>query len=160
MPLRFERAAGAAATNTEFIARGAGYSLDLAPGEARLFLGATSERGGSAITMRLVDASAAAAGQGRRILPGLTNYLVGNDPREWRKGVRSYAEVEYRGVYPGVDVVYYGNQRQLEFDFIVAPGASHRSIALAFDGSTSLKVDREEIFSSAPASERSCSTRR
>jgi len=143
MPLRFERAAGAAATNTEFIARGAGYSLDLAPGEARLLLGATSERGGSAITMRLVDASAAAAGQGRRILPGLTNYLVGNDPREWRKGVRSYAEVEYRGVYPGVDVVYYGNQRQLEFDFIVAPGASHRSIALAFDGSTSLKVDRE-----------------
>jgi hypothetical protein len=93
--------------------------------------------------MRLVGASRAAAARGARMLPGLTNYLAGNNPREWRTGVRSYAEVEYRGVYPGVDVVYYGNQRQLEFDFVVAPGASHRAIALAFDGSTDLKIDRQ-----------------
>ena len=142
MPLRFERASGAAAGDAEFIARGAGYSLDLAKGEARLAVGTTPKGPRSAIVMRLVGASAGAEGRGRRVLPGLTNYLIGNDPRLWRRGVRSYAEVEYRDVYPGVDIVYYGNQRQLEFDFVVAPGASYRPIELAFDGSTHLSIDR------------------
>ncbi len=142
MPLRFERAAGAAAANAEFIARGAGYALDLSKGEARLVMGGTADGPRTAITMRLLGAWADAEGRGRSVLPGVTNYLIGSDPREWRTGVRSYAEVEYRGVYPGVDLVYYGNQRQLEFDFIVAPGASHRAIALAFDGSTHLAIDR------------------
>ena len=140
MPLRFERAAAA---DVDFIARGAGYSLNLGRGEARLMLAGAADAPRTALAMRLVSASPAAEGRGRRVLPGLTNYLAGNNPREWRTGVRSYAEVEYRGVYPGVDVVYYGNQRQLEFDFVVAPGASHRAIALAFDGSTDLKIDRQ-----------------
>src|SRR4030095_7152525 len=82
-----------------------------------------------------------AGGPGRRMLPGVPSSPAGNNRREWRTGVRSYAEVEYRGVYPGVDVVYYGNQRQLEFDFVVSPGARPRAIALAFDGSTDLKMD-------------------
>jgi len=139
MPLRFERDAGRA--DADFVARGVGYSLDLAKGEARLAIGGAADGRRTAVTMRLLGASPAAEGQGRRILPGLTNYVVGNNPRGWRMGVRSYGEVAYRGVFPGVDVVYYGNQRQLEFDFIVAPGASHRAIALAFDGSTDLNVD-------------------
>ena len=139
MPLRFERATG---PNAEFIARGAGYALDLARGEARLAIGGMKDGPRAAVTMRLLGASASANGEGRRVLPGITNYLIGNDPREWRTGVRSYAEVAYRGVYPGVDLVYYGNQRQLEFDFIVAPGASHRTIAFAFDGSRGLSIDR------------------
>jgi photosystem II stability/assembly factor-like uncharacterized protein len=100
------------------------------------------DSGRTNVTMRLLGASASANGEGRRMLPGVTNYLIGNDPRDWRTGVRSYAEVAYRGVYAGVDLVYYGNQRQLEFDFIVLPGASHRAIALAFDGSTGLSIDR------------------
>jgi photosystem II stability/assembly factor-like uncharacterized protein len=141
MPLRFERAAGAAAANAQFIARGAGYGLALSQGDARLVMGGTADGPRTALTMRLLGASKAAEGRGRRLLPGVTNYLIGNDPREWRTGVGSYAEVEYRDVYPGVDVVYYGNQRQLEFDFIVAPGASHRAIALGFDGSTHLSID-------------------
>ena len=113
MPLRFETAAGA---DADFIARGAGYSLNLGRGEARLLLAGAVDAPRTALTMRLVGGSRAAEGRGRRMLPGLTNYLAGNNPREWRRGVRSFAEVEYRGVYPGVDVVYYGNQRQLEFD--------------------------------------------
>jgi photosystem II stability/assembly factor-like uncharacterized protein len=139
MPLRFEPATGA---NAEFIARGAGYALDLARGEARLAIGGMKDGPPAAVTMRLFGASASATGEGRRVLPGITNYLIGNDRREWRNGVRSYAEVAYRRVYPGIDLVYYGNQRQLEFDFIVSPGASHRTIALAFDGSKRLSIDR------------------
>jgi photosystem II stability/assembly factor-like uncharacterized protein len=141
MPLRFERA-GSAAGGAEFVARGAGYSLDLAKGGARLILGTTSKDPRGAVAMRLVGASAAAEGRGLRVLPGLTNYVIGNDPRRWRTGVRSYAQVEYRDVYPGVDVVYYGNQRELEYDFIITAGASHRRIALAFEGSTHLSIDR------------------
>jgi len=141
MPLRFERAAAGA--DADFIARGAGYSLNLGRGEARLLLAGAADAPDTTLTMRLVSASTSAEARGRRMLPGLTNYLAGNNPRGWRTGVRSYGEVEYRGVYPGVDVVYYGNQRQLEFDFVVAPGASHRAIALAFDGSTDLQIDRD-----------------
>jgi hypothetical protein len=106
MPLRFERAAGPATANAEFIARGAGYSLDLARGEVRLVIGGTPDGPRTAVTMRLLGASASANGEGRRVLPGITNYLIGNNPRQWRTGVRSYAEVAYRGVYPGVDLVY------------------------------------------------------
>ena len=124
----------------DFVARGAGYGIELGAGDARLAMAGTNGGPSAAVQIRLVGA-AAAEGEGRRLLPGLTNYLIGNDPRAWRTGVRSYSEVGYRGVYPGVDVVYYGNQRQLEFDFIVAPGASYRGIALAFDGSTSLRID-------------------
>src|SRR5262245_44578585 len=142
MPLRFERAIGRAAANADFIARGAGYSLDFAKGEARIAIASADGVTNTGITMRLVGASAS-EGQGRRVLSGVTNYLIGNDPSNWRTGVRTYGEVEYRGVYPGIDVVYYGNQRQLEFDFIIAPGANHRSIALAFDGSKHLTVDRQ-----------------
>ena len=101
MPLRFERATG---PNAEFIARGAEYALDLGRGEARLAIGGTKDRPRAALTMRLLGASASANGEGRRVLPGITNYLIGNDPGEWRTGVRSYAEVAYRGVYPGVDL--------------------------------------------------------
>jgi hypothetical protein len=71
----------------------------------------------------------------------VTNYLIGNDPRKWRTGLRSFAEVEYRDVYPGVDLVYYGNQRRLEYDFIVAPGADYRAIGLTFSGSTHVSID-------------------
>ncbi len=139
MPLRFERATR---PNAEFIARSAEYALDLARGEARLAIGGTKDGPRAAVTMRLLGASASANGEGRRVLPGITNYVIGNDPRAWHTGVRSYAEVAYRGVYPGIDLVYYGNQRQLEFDFIVSPGVSHRTIAIAFDGSKGLSIDR------------------
>jgi photosystem II stability/assembly factor-like uncharacterized protein len=142
LPLRFVRATGPAAANADFIAWGAGYSLDLAKRVARIVIGNATDGVSTAITMRLVGSSAA-VGQANRVLPGVTNYLIGNDPSKWRTGVRSYAEVEYRGVYPGIDVVYYGTQRQLEFDFIVAPGASHRAIALAFEGSTQVSIDRD-----------------
>ena len=77
----------------------------------------------------------------RRRLPGVSNYLIGNDRRHWVTGVRGYGEIEYRGVYRGVDIVYYGHQQELEYDFVVASGANPNAIALAFDGATRVSVN-------------------
>jgi hypothetical protein len=65
-------------------------------------------------------------------LPGKTDYFIGNDPRKWHSGIPNYARVRYAGIYPGVDLIYYGNRRQLEFDFVVSPGADPNKIALKF----------------------------
>jgi hypothetical protein len=81
---------------------------------------------------------AGVSGIGR--LTGTANYLIGNDPRKWRTGVPAYAKVKYTAVYPGVDLVYYGNQRNLEYDFVVAPGASAESIRLGFEGAKHIGI--------------------
>jgi uncharacterized repeat protein (TIGR03803 family) len=82
------------------------------------------------VRMRLVGGNAKGRVVGLDQLPGRSNYFIGNDPKKWRTNVPSYARVKYQGVYPGVDLVYYGNQRQLEYDFVVAPGADPGVIAL------------------------------
>jgi hypothetical protein len=83
------------------------------------------------LRMRLVGANASAAVTGADELPGKSNYFIGNDPKKWRTNVPNYAQVRYQDVYPGVDLVYYGNQGgQLEYDFVVAPGADPSAIKL------------------------------
>ncbi|MGA3326140.1 MAG: SBBP repeat-containing protein [Terriglobia bacterium] len=84
----------------------------------------------SVLRMKLVGANASAAVTGADELPGKSNYFIGNDPKKWRTNVSNYSKVKYQNVYPGVDLVYYGNQRQLEYDFVVAPGANPSAIAL------------------------------
>ena len=79
---------------------------------------------------------------GEAMLPGKTNYLIGRDRKQWHTDVGNYQRVRYTEVYPGVDLVYYGDQRQLEYDFVVAPRADPARIALKFDGAKSLTVDR------------------
>jgi len=82
-----------------------------------------------------VGANASAIVSGAEELPGKSNYFIGNDPKKWRTNVPNYAQVKYRGVYPGVDLVYYGNQGgQLEYDFVVAPGADPAAIRFALSG--------------------------
>ena len=76
---------------------------------------------------------AEASAQLEELLAGYTNYLLDPDPRNWRTHVPNYRRVRYRNVYPGIDVVYYGNPRELEFDFVVAPGADPRRIRLTLD---------------------------
>jgi hypothetical protein len=93
------------------------------------------------LRMRLVGANAKATVTGAEELPGKSNYFIGNDPKKWRTNVSSYARVKYEGVYPGVDLVYYGNQRQLEYDFVVAPGADPNRIRLSFAGAEGMRVD-------------------
>src|SRR5207245_9060182 len=75
------------------------------------------------LRMRLVGANSHARISGLEDLPGKSNYFIGNDPKKWRTNVPNYAKVKYKNIYPGVDLVYYGNHRQLEYDFIVRPGA-------------------------------------
>jgi uncharacterized protein (TIGR03437 family) len=84
------------------------------------------------LRMKLVGANVSARIEGADELPGKSNYFIGNDPAKWRTNVPTYAKVKYEEVYPGIDLVYYGNQRQLEYDFVVAPGADPHAIRLAF----------------------------
>ncbi|MGD0222420.1 MAG: SBBP repeat-containing protein [Terriglobia bacterium] len=91
--------------------------------------------------MRLVGGNTKGRAVGLDKLPGRSNYFIGNDPKKWRTNVPTYAQVTYQGVYPGIDLVYYGNQGELEYDFVVAPGADPSRIQLAFDGADQLTQD-------------------
>jgi len=74
-------------------------------------------------------------------LPGKSNYFVGNDPSKWRTDVAHYARVSYQDVYPGVNLAYHGAQSQVEFDFVVAPGANPAPIGFHFTGARRVKTD-------------------
>ena len=75
-------------------------------------------------------------------LPGKSNYFLGNNPENWQTNVPNYARVKYEQVYPGIDMVYYGNQQDLEYDFVVSPGSDPRSIRLSFAGARKVRLDR------------------
>jgi len=71
-----------------------------------------------------------------------SNYFIGNDPKQWRTNIHHYGKVKYSDVYPGVDLVYYGNQRQLEYDFVVRPGTDPKAIKMRFQGTDRLDIDK------------------
>jgi len=142
MPLRFEPPDVRGGDRAEFVARGDGYVVALADGNAQLAIGPTSGTGRAVIDVKLAGGSPAAFAEALELQSGVTNYLIGSSPREWRTGVRGYSKIEYRDVYPGIDVFYYGSQQRLEYDFVVAPGASYRAIAIEFEGTTAVRIDR------------------
>jgi hypothetical protein len=80
------------------------------------------------LRMKLVGANPQPRVEGQEELPGKINYFLGNDPKRWRTNVPTYSKVKYHSVYPGVDLVYYGRQQQLEYDLVVAPGADPKSL--------------------------------
>lgn len=131
LPLSFEPNRGQADAQVRFLSHGvlsgADYSLYLVDD------GAVIERRSSMVRMKLRGANAAKI-SGAETLPGKVNYFIGNDPKKWIAGAPTYRRVEYKQVYRGVDLVYYGTQRQLEYDFVVAPGADPGQIALEFSG--------------------------
>src|SRR4029079_3873134 len=139
LPLRFEPAVQE--SDDRFVARGAGYAVSVSAAGATLVLRPQGGDGPRPLTMSLVGGNAGARPTARRALAGVSNYLSGNDRRSWSTGVRGYGEIQFGGVYRGVDIVYYGNQQRLEFDFVVAPGASADAIALAFGGATGVRLD-------------------
>ncbi len=93
--------------------------------------------------MKLLGADSRPAIEGREELPGKSHYFIGNDPKKWRTDVPQYARVEYQDVYPGVSLTYYGNQGQLEYDFVVSPGGDPRRIRLGIEGAEEIHVDAE-----------------
>ncbi len=117
-----------------YLARQGQYRMAVAADEATL-----TAPGGA---MRLVwlGGNPEAAGIGEEPLAAATNYLTGNDPRQWRTGIRNYGKVRYQRVYPGVDVVYYGNPRQLEYDVVVKPGADPAAVAFRLEGVSGLQL--------------------
>jgi Beta-propeller repeat len=166
LPLSFEANRGQTDSQVKFLSRGSGYTLFLTRDEAVLALRGSDPRGGAApaahqpsaagsevqrsinesttnalLRMKLVKANPAAKVTGVDELPGKSNYFIGNDPKKWRSNVPAYEKVRYEGIYPGVDLLYYGNQRQLEYDFVVAPGADPRRIQFDVRGAEHLSQD-------------------
>jgi hypothetical protein len=140
LPLAFERNDGQVDRPVEFLSRGAGYSVFLsADGEALVTVGGAEK---AALRLKPLGARRHSHGEGREPLAGRVNYLRGDDPARWRTGIRTYARVAYDDVYPGIDLVYYGNHREIEFDFVVQPGADPSLITLAAEGADRLEVDK------------------
>jgi hypothetical protein len=133
LPLRFEPNQGQTDPRVKFLARGAGYGLFLTPDQTVLTLGSGAQNS-SIVRMQLAGASPTAAVSGSNQLSGKSNYFIGNDPAKWHRDIPQFARVRYQHVYPGIDLVYYGNQGQLEYDFEVAPGADPKGITLQFYG--------------------------
>jgi hypothetical protein len=154
LPLSFEANQGQADPRIKFLSRGGGYSLFLTNSGAVLALsnaegpkhqpnqplGATPLRKTDVVRMELAGASHQMHVTGADQLPGTANYFIGNDRAMWHTSLPTYAKIRYSSVYPGVDLVYYGNQRQLEFDFVIGPDASPNQIQLRLAGAKKLKL--------------------
>lgn len=151
LPLSFEANQGQAASGVRFVARGQGYTLSLTDSAAVLTLRTPvpTERSSSMpcesafVRMELAGASTHPKIGGEERTGGTVNYFMGNDPTKWLSGIPTYRTVKYTGVYPGVDLVYYGNQRQLEYDFLVSPGADPNQVRMRFARSNSLRLSAE-----------------
>ena len=142
LPLSFEANEGQTDASVKFTARGPGYSLFLTGDEAVLVLKDAQARAkagdyrgrNEALKMHFMGANRNAVVSGLDALPGRSNYFLGSDPQRWRTGVPAYGKVSYENLYPGISLVYYGNQRQLEYDLVVAPGADPGAIRFKLDG--------------------------
>jgi hypothetical protein len=95
------------------------------------------------LRMKLRNANPAAKITGTDELAGTSNYFIGNDPAKWRTNVQTYSKVKYEGIYSGIDLIFYGNQRQLEYDFIVAPGVDPHRIAFDISGAKQIRKDEQ-----------------
>ena len=150
LPLIFEPNRGQADPGVKFLARGAGYSLVLDEAGAMLALQAASRSpanfGEQFVRMKLVGANPDAVASGTNPLPGKSNYFIGNDPHMWHSDVPQFAGVRYESVYPGIDLVFYGNQGHLEYDFRVAPGSDPSQAELQFDGATRLALKGGDLL--------------
>ncbi len=159
-PLSFEEIVGQEDRQFGFLSRGNGYSVFLTPSKAFFALHQPGTSFPSqakknrmtaascpnvkcwpaALTMKLIGANPESKGSGLGVLSGKSNYFIGSDPKQWRTNVINYAKVQYENVYPGIALVYYGNHRQLEYDFVLSPGSDPRQIKLAFDGARKVSI--------------------
>ncbi len=153
LPLSFEANEGQTADLVRFLARGDDYTLFLTPTGAVLtlpevspgandpnVLSSTGKR--DFLKMELQGAKPYAMVEGADELPGKSNYFIGNDPKKWHVGIPTFRRVEYNNPYPGIELAFYGNKRELEYDFIVAPEADANLIRLKIDGARSSEIDK------------------
>jgi len=158
LPLAFERNIGQTDSQVQFIARGGGSTTFLTGTSAVVSLHPTPPRRprqpvtgspatpASTVRLQLTGIQPGIHMTGADPLPGVSHYFIGSDPKAWRSNVATYGRVRSHDVYPGIDVEYYGNQRQLEHDFIVSPGADAGRIAFDVDGADSLGIDRDGVL--------------
>jgi uncharacterized repeat protein (TIGR01451 family) len=160
LPLSFEQNVGQLDSRAKFSAHGAGYNLFLTAtgafvklrknnpaskkrNESSRGLRPDTETGSALLGLRLQGANVCAVTKGVDELPGHRNYFIGNDPTKWRTNVPAFRAVRYEEIYPGITLTYYGNQRQLEYDFAIAPGADPQTIRLAFDSRVRPRISVE-----------------
>src|SRR5208282_5206125 len=164
LPLSFERNRGQTDARVKFLSHGHGYSLFLTPADATLMMSrydhpvirdpmapmsakATLDSVRAAkvhhrvIRTRFIGANPAPQMDGIEQLAAVSNYFIGNDKSKWHSNVPNYSKVRYRSLYPGIDLVYYGDQGHLEFDVIAAPGADPNRFRLAVDGGDKTEIN-------------------
>lgn len=152
-PLAFTSNAGQTDPKVKFVAQGKGYTLFMTPQSVVFsFYGLAPQRTVPPANTPTVAATLQMTLQNSNLKPTIegvgaqansVNCYLGNDPKQWRTNIPNYTKVRYRQVYPGIDLVYYGSQNQLEYDFVVAPKANPKQIALKFQGADALALDKE-----------------
>ncbi|HLH43202.1 MAG TPA: SBBP repeat-containing protein, partial [Bryobacteraceae bacterium] len=145
LPASFEPNRGQTDRRYNYVSRGMGYSLSVGPAEALLQL-ASQGKDGSAkrsatVGFKMLGANSRARGRALADQPGKTNYFIGDDPARWLKDVPRYGRIEYREVYPGIDLAYYGAAGQLEYDFVLGPHANPRRIRMQIEGAEQIEID-------------------
>ena len=140
-PLVFEPNLGQAPAGVKWIGRASGYQLLLTNEGATIVVPESPTPAYAAVRMNLTGSKAWDEITGLEPTGGVSNYLFGNDPKQWRTGIPHYARLSATQVYDGIDLVFYGNGGDLEYDFVVAPGADPKQIRLAFDGVDEMRVD-------------------
>ncbi len=145
VPLSFQINEGQTSPQVEYLSQGSGYSLFLTPTESMLSLQAPATNSGTSESVALSSSFVGANPQptvvGLDPLGGTSNYFAGSNPSGWHTGIANYGEVEYQNLYKGVDLVFYGNQQQLEYDYIVSPGTDPGIITMAIAGAESMTID-------------------
>ncbi|MEO6183768.1 MAG: SBBP repeat-containing protein, partial [Verrucomicrobiota bacterium] len=151
-PMSFEANQGQVDSKVKFLSRGLGYTLFLTPTEAVFTLRRSESTGshkrkqlkekgtGSVLRMALIGANPNPNIHGLGAMGSSANYFLGSDPKEWISNIGESARIQYDEVYPGIDLIYYGNQQQLEYDFIVNPGAAPKNIGLHFTGADEVNI--------------------
>jgi Bacterial Ig-like domain (group 3) len=142
LPIVFEPNRGQAPAETRYVLRGGALEGEFQNDGVRLRL-SSGKKATQQVKMRLVGSREETAITGDGTLQGHTNYLVGNDPEQWLRGLPNYSEVRYSQIYPGTNLLFYGNGGSLEHDFEVLPGADPRRIAFQLDGAERVTLDEK-----------------
>jgi hypothetical protein len=143
LPLVFEENLGQSHPRVRFVARGAGFDTFLTDEGANIVVGQSNRDRDSVIQIRPFQGRKSAIPQASDPLPGKTNYLLGDDPSRYIVDAKTFARVKYESIYPGIDIVFYGTHRELEYDLVVAPRANPQAIALELRGIDRLTLSSE-----------------